>query len=47
MEKMRTFKIKNRRGFAAICCGCLTEGRTAEEARARMGKALKRKARKK
>lgn len=42
MAKMQTFKIKNRRGFAAICCGCITEGRTADQAKARMQKALRR-----
>lgn len=46
MAKVKTFKIKNRRGFAALCCGCLTEGRSPSEAKARMEKALKRKSRK-
>ncbi|MFH1783166.1 MAG: hypothetical protein ABH848_06075 [Candidatus Omnitrophota bacterium] len=41
--KMKLFKIKNRRGFAAICAGHLTEGRTKAEAKYRMDKALKRK----
>ena len=36
-------KIKNRRGYAAICCGHLTEGRSAQQARDRMEKALRRK----
>lgn len=43
MAKMKVFKIKNRKGYAALCCGCLTEGRTADQARARMDKALRRK----
>ena len=41
--KMQVFKMKNRRGFAAISCGHLTEGRTREQAKDRMQKALKRK----
>ncbi len=36
------FKIKNRLGYAAVCCEHLTEGRTSEEAYARMVKALRR-----
>jgi len=42
-SRMQVFKMKNRRGFAAICCGHLTEGRTREQAKDRMQKALKRK----
>ncbi len=41
--KIRLFKIKNRRGYAAICDSHLTEGQTPGVARARMAKALKRK----
>jgi hypothetical protein len=41
--KMKLFKIKNRTGFAALCCDHLTEGKTREQARARMEKALRRK----
>ncbi|MEI8176875.1 MAG: hypothetical protein WCG78_08425 [Candidatus Omnitrophota bacterium] len=37
------FKIKNRSGYAAICGGHLTEGRSAAVALSRMEKALKRK----
>ena len=37
-----TFKIKNRRGFAAICKRNLTEGTSVAQALARMKKALKR-----
>ncbi|MBN2453194.1 MAG: hypothetical protein JXB40_02895 [Candidatus Omnitrophica bacterium] len=43
MAGMNIFKIKNRTGYAAICCGHLTEGKTRDEAKARMAKALKRK----
>ncbi len=41
---VKVFKIKNRKGFAAICCNNLTEGKTPKEACMRMEKALKRKA---
>jgi hypothetical protein len=41
--KMKLFKIKNRTGYAALCCDHLTEGKTREEAKARMDKALRRK----
>jgi hypothetical protein len=40
--KVEIFKIKNRQGFAALCCEHLTEGKTAEEAYERMQKALRR-----
>ena len=36
------FKIKNRRGFAAVCRKNLTEGSSINQALARMQKALKR-----
>ena len=36
------FKIKNRRGYAAICRRNLTEGTTVAQALARMNKALRR-----
>ena len=39
---IETFKIKNRKGYAAICKNNLTEGRTVNQALARMDKALKR-----
>jgi hypothetical protein len=42
---VKIFKIKNRRGYAAICEDCLTEGNTTEEAYARMVKAINRIAR--
>jgi hypothetical protein len=41
--KIQIFKIKNRTGYAALCCEHLTEGRTREQAKARMDKALRRK----
>jgi hypothetical protein len=41
-KKVKIFKIKNRRGYAATCLGCLTEGRTPYQAYLRMKKALKR-----
>jgi len=47
MAKTIVFKIKNRKGYAAICGGCLTEGKTPEMARYRMTKALRRKSRRK
>lgn len=40
--KVRIFKIRNRKGYAAICFDHLTEGSTPEEARVRMVKALRR-----
>lgn len=41
-SKVAVFKIRNRRGYAAICMGNLTEGRTIPQALARMAKAVKR-----
>ena len=41
--KISIFKIKNRTGYAALCCSHLTEGKTREQAKARMAKALRRK----
>lgn len=46
MKKIQTFKIKNRRGYAAVCDGHLTEGNTVPQALARMEKALRRTAKK-
>jgi hypothetical protein len=40
--KIKVFKIKNRHGYAAICNNHLTEGKTSEQAKDRMLKALKR-----
>jgi len=42
-QSVKVFKIKNRRGFAAICDDHLTEGSTRQEALERMAKALRRK----
>ena len=42
-KKVHVFKMKNRKGFAAICCNHLTEGKTKGIALERMDKALKRK----
>lgn len=41
-SKVTIFKIKNRRGYATICMGNLTEGNTPGIAMARMAKAVKR-----
>jgi hypothetical protein len=40
--KVQIFKIRNRKGFAAICFDHLTEGASAHEAYERMVKALRR-----
>jgi hypothetical protein len=45
--KMKIFKIKNRKGYAAICRHCLTEGKTPHQAAERMEKALRRPPKKK
>lgn len=42
MSEVKTFKIKNRRGYAAICNDNLTEGSSVSQALERMDKALKR-----
>jgi hypothetical protein len=42
-KQVKIFKIKNRRGYAALCDSHLTEGRTTQQAADRMLKALKRK----
>lgn len=44
-KSVKIFKIKNRRGYAALCSGHLTEGRTPQQAGSRMAKALRRKKR--
>ncbi|MDD5018825.1 MAG: hypothetical protein PHH75_07985 [Candidatus Omnitrophica bacterium] len=41
-QRIKIFKIKNRKGYAAICCHHLTEGKTAAQAAERMEKALRR-----
>lgn len=40
--KVNIFRIKNRQGYAAVCCEHLTEGLTQEQAYERMVKALRR-----
>ena len=45
-HNVTVFKIKNRRGYAAIACDHVTEGATAQQALARIAKALKRTSRK-
>jgi hypothetical protein len=41
-SQLKMFKIKNRKGFAAICKDNLTEGSSRNQAIDRMNKALKR-----
>ena len=41
-HKVQTFKIRNRKGFAAVSDGHLTEGATLAQALERMEKALRR-----
>ena len=41
-RSVNIFKIKNRSGYAAICCEHLTEGSTKEQAYDRMVKAINR-----
>jgi len=41
-SSLTIFKIRNRKGYAAICKENLTEGRTPYQAYQRMNKALKR-----
>ncbi|MFA6635779.1 MAG: hypothetical protein WCV56_01525 [Candidatus Omnitrophota bacterium] len=41
-SKVKTFKIRNRKGYAAICENNLTEGVSEQEAIRRMNVALKR-----
>jgi len=41
-QDIRIFKVKNRRGYAAVYADHLTEGDTEQEALDRMQKALKR-----
>lgn len=38
----KIFKIKNRKGYAALCNDCITEGATKSEAYDRMVKAIRR-----
>jgi len=44
-KSVSVFKIKNRRGYAAVCSGNLTEGKTPRQAGERMKKALRRRKR--
>jgi hypothetical protein len=41
-HEAKAFKIKNRKGYAIVCCEHLTEGKTSEQAYDRMCKALRR-----
>jgi len=41
-SRTKIFRIKNRRGYAAVCMNNLTEGPTVAEALRRMAKAVKR-----
>jgi len=45
-KSAKIFKMKNRRGYAAICGNNLTEGRTVQQACDRMVKAVRRTSRK-
>ncbi|MDD3374536.1 MAG: hypothetical protein PHY73_02295 [Candidatus Omnitrophica bacterium] len=45
-KTVKVFKMKNRRGYAALCCDHLTEGATQNQALGRMEKALLRTERK-
>jgi len=40
--EVKVFKIKNRKGYAAICCDNLTEGASVQQAYERMVKAVRR-----
>ena len=44
---VKIFKIKNRKGYAALCNDCITEGATRNQAHDRMVKAIRRITRKK
>jgi len=39
---VKIFKIKNRKGYAAVCSNHLTEGRTVVQAHDRLMKAIRR-----
>ncbi len=41
-KTVKIFKIKNRKGYAALCAGHLTEGRSPQQAFSRMVKAVRR-----
>ena len=40
-KRIKIFKIKNRKGYGAVCMICLTEGKTTYQTYERMTKALK------
>jgi hypothetical protein len=40
--QVKVFKIRNRRGYAAVCDGHLTEGNTIQQTYDRMVKAVRR-----
>ncbi|MGE5309148.1 MAG: hypothetical protein ACM3OC_08695 [Deltaproteobacteria bacterium] len=40
--QVQIFKIRNRKGYAAICAGNLTEGATRDQAIDRLTKAMRR-----
>ncbi|MCF7907698.1 MAG: hypothetical protein K9L86_02335 [Candidatus Omnitrophica bacterium] len=42
VQKVRIFKMENRKGYAALCLNHLTEGRTLYQVYDRMLKALRR-----
>ena len=44
--QVKVFKIRNRRGYAAVCDGHLTEGNTIQQTYDRMVKAVRRTAKK-
>jgi len=46
-KTVKVFKMKNRKGYAALCSDHLTEGKTKLQAYDRMVKALKRTGKKK
>jgi len=39
---VKIFRMSNRSGYAALCVGCLTEGKTKQQAYDRMVKAVRR-----
>ncbi len=41
-RSVKVFKMKNRKGYAALCCDHLTEGLTQKQSLVRMEKALAR-----
>ncbi|MBD3264536.1 MAG: hypothetical protein GF375_05505 [Candidatus Omnitrophica bacterium] len=41
-KKIKIFKIRNRKGYAAVCLDHLTEGKSLSEVYSRMVKAIRR-----